>query len=919
MAKWRSIVVWAMFLLLLSTGVMAEEQQEQVDQAYISQLMADLRSQSFAAVLKAQNALVEIGNPSVPQLRIMLSRSQERMDKTKAIYVLGRIGTEVSVRAMLNAIDDSDPQVRSAIVTAAKNFDPDQAQLAAPLFTEYLISDHPEARATAAEALQAMGIPKVDLAGILADAIRETSGSKRLNAVAELGRLGPDAAHVAPQLLQLVENAEFNEAVLIVEALARIGNEEIHPLVLEMVEPMIMSKDWQTRQEAIRVMQRLKLDGDTMIKPAVILAASGNEEEQLLAVEILAHLGISQGAAAIKLADMVADSSLSYTLRQKAFEALKSLHSQMEYHIDRAFIAINTDDGVYLGWRLLGTDPLDLGFNIYRDGERINREPITASTNCLDTDGSPDARYVLTKADQGGETVLGETIPWKQNYHTIPLQRPDDGRTPTGENYYYLANDASAADLDGDGQYEIILKWDPSNSKDNAHSGYTGNVYLDAYKLDGTLMWRIDLGRNIRAGAHYTQFIVYDLDGDGRAEVAMKTSDGTIDGTGAVIGNASADYRNSQGYILSGPEYLTIFDGTTGAALVTVNYEPPRGNVSGWGDSYGNRVDRFLAGVAYLDGNRPSLIMSRGYYTRTAIVAYNWRDGRLTKVWTFDTNNPGLSSYAGQGNHQLSIGDVDGDGRDEIIFGAMTIDDDGLALYNTGFGHGDALHVGDFDPFRPGLEVFGVHENRPHPAGINFRDARTGELIWGVPTDYDVGRGLIADIDPNYPGAETWASSSPVRTAAGGVMTATRPPINFAVWWDGDLLRELLDDVAISKWDYDARRIVQLLYASGCSSNNDTKKTPVLTADLFGDWREEVIFRANGNRELRVYTTTDVTEYRIYTLMHDRMYRVAVAWQNVAYNQPPHPSFYIGPDQPPPAYNPGFIHKVIGGYAHLFQ
>jgi len=276
-------VVWAMFLLLLSTGVMAEEQQEQVDQAYISQLMADLRSQSFAAVLKAQNALVEIGNPSVPQLRIMLSRSQERMDKTKAIYVLGRIGTEVSVRAMLNAIDDSDPQVRSAIVTAAKNFDPDQAQLAAPLFTEYLISDHPEARATAAEALQAMGIPKVDLAGILADAIRETSGSKRLNAVAELGRLGPDAAHVAPQLLQLVENAEFNEAVLIVEALARIGNEEIHPLVLEMVEPMIMSKDWQTRQEAIRVMQRLKLDGDTMIKPAVILAASGNEEEIAIA------------------------------------------------------------------------------------------------------------------------------------------------------------------------------------------------------------------------------------------------------------------------------------------------------------------------------------------------------------------------------------------------------------------------------------------------------------------------------------------------------------------------------------------------------------------------------------------------------------------------------------------------------------
>ncbi|MGB3985551.1 MAG: hypothetical protein WBL69_06590, partial [Limnochordia bacterium] len=361
--------------------------------------------------------------------------------------------------------------------------------------------------------------------------------------------------------------------------------------------------------------------------------------------------------------------------------------------------------------------------------------------------------------------------------------------------------------------------------------------------------------------------------------------------------------------------------GATGAALATVDYEPPRGSVSSWGDNYGNRSDRFLAGVAYLDGSRPSLIMSRGYYTRTVIVAYNWRDGKLTKLWTFDTNQPGLSGYAGQGNHQLSIADVDQDGRDEIIFGAMTVDDDGKPLYSTGFGHGDALHVGDFDPLRPGLEVFGVHEDRPHPAGINLRDARTGEVIWSIPTDYDVGRGLVADIDPNYPGAEAWASGTAgvVRSAAGEQVTSTKPSINFAIWWDGDLLRELLDDVAITKWDWEKRQIVQLLYAQGCGSNNDTKKTPALTADLFGDWREEVVFRANGSRELRIYTTTDLTEHRIYTLMHDRMYRVAVAWQNVAYNQPPHPSFYIGPDQPPPTYNPGFIHNVIERYAHEFK
>lgn len=918
MAKRLWIWVWAFALLLTAAGAGAQ-QQPQPDQAEISKLINDLRSQSYTAALAAQDALVAIGDPSVPLLRILLNQSQDRWEKTKVIYVLGRIGTEASIRAMATAFTDPDPNVRSAIATAAKNFTPAQAQTAAPILIESLIGDRPEARATAAEALQAMGMSKGELAETLAEAALEAAGIKQKNALAELAKLGPEAAHVVPQLLPLAETAAFDEALQILEVLASICNDAVKPQVMELLEPFILAQDQRVRQEAIRVMQRLRLDGEAAVEPAVKLLAGGDEAQQLLAVEVLAHLGISQGAAAFKLAELIADSSQSQTLRQKAYQALQGLHSQLEYHIDRGFIAVKADEGIYLGWRLLGTDPFSLGFNIYRNGEKINQHPITTSTNYLDTEGSLDSRYVLTTVGQEGEEVAGEAVPWEYNYHTIPLQRPEGGVTPTGERYDYLANDASAADLDGDGQYEIILKWEPTNAKDNSIRGYTGNVYLDAYKLDGTLLWRIDLGRNIRAGAHYTQFIAYDLDGDGRAEVAVKTGDGTVDGTGNVIGDPTADYRNREGLILTGPEYLTIFDGATGAALVTVDYEPPRGNVSSWGDNYGNRSDRFLAGVAYLDGSRPSLIMSRGYYTRTVIVAYNWRDDELTKLWTFDTNQPGLSAYAGQGNHQLSIADVDGDGRDEIIFGAMTVDDNGMPLYNTGFGHGDALHVGDFDPLRPGLEVFGVHENRPHSAGINFRAAETGAVIWSVPTDYDVGRGLIADIDPNYPGAEAWASSSPVRSASGEIVTSTRPSINFAIWWNGDLLRELLDDVMITKWDWQKRQIVQLLYAQGCSSNNDTKKTPALTADLFGDWREEVIFRANGNRELRIYTTTDVTEHRIYTLMHDRMYRVAVAWQNVAYNQPPHPSFYIGPDQAPPTYNPGFVHWVLEQYAHEFQ
>lgn len=577
---------------------------------------------------------------------------------------------------------------------------------------------------------------------------------------------------------------------------------------------------------------------------------------------------------------------------------------QMEY-LDRGLVAVKVDNGVFLSWRMLGTDPDDIAFNIYRDGVKVNPEPIADRTNYVDPAGTIASTYQVAPVVGGEE--LRPSLPvsvWPQQYLVIPINQPPPGVTPTGERYTYEANDASVGDLDGDGQYEIVLKWHPTNAKDNAHDGYTGPEIFDAYELDGTHLWRITQGVNIRAGAHYTQFIVYDLDGDGKAEVAFRTADGTVDGMGNVIGDPNADYRDSRGRILTGPEYLTIFEGATGRALVTVPFEPARGNVNDWGDNYGNRSDRFLAAVAYLDGERPSLIMARGYYAKTMLVAYNYRDGELTKVWSFDSHdpsNPGNRIYAGQGNHNLSVADVDFDGKDEIIYGAMAIDDDGTGLYATGWGHGDAMHVGDLDPSRPGLEVFQVHESPSSPYGASFRDALTGQIIWGVRTGADTGRGTAADIDPNFPGAEAWASNGVgVRSATGELITTQTPSINFVVWWDGDLLRELLDNIYIDKWDPAARRPVRILTATGALSNNGTKATPALSADILGDWREEVIWRTADNQALLLYTTTDPTPHRIYTLMHDPQYRLAIAWQNVAYNQPPHPSFFLGEGMAPP-------------------
>lgn len=598
------------------------------------------------------------------------------------------------------------------------------------------------------------------------------------------------------------------------------------------------------------------------------------------------------------------------------------LKRQVE-NLDRAPVAVLTDQGVTLGWRMLGLDQDSVGFHVIRDGVQLTEEPIRNTTTYVDPAGTAESKYAIKTVGNGNgqDKLSGEFTPLAQNYLSIKLDKPADGVTPTGQAYTYTANDASVADLDGDGSYEIIQLWNPSNAQDNSRSGYTGNVYVDAYKMDGTRLWRIDLGRNIRAGAHYTQVLAYDFDGDGKAEVSMKTADGTTDAAGTVIGDAAADHRNSGGYVLSGPEFLTVFNGDSGTIMDTVAYDPPRGSVSAWGDGYGNRVDRFLAGVAYLDGEKPSMMFSRGYYTRTVLVTYDLVGGKLVKRWTFDSDIEG-SQYKGQGNHNLSVADVDQDGKDEFVFGSMTIDDDGKPLYNTRLGHGDAIHTSDFDPSRPGLEVFAVHESMSQSGnrGATFRDAATGEVIWSIPAVRDTGRGAAGDIDPRHAGAEGWAVggdaswNSPrgqLMSAKGELIAEKIPAANFLAWWDGDLLREIVDhdfDAAagvgvptISKWNWETESSDRLLTATGARTNNHTKGNPAVQADLLGDWREELAFPSSDSTELRIYTSTSPTEVRLRTLMHDPTYRTGVARGGVAYNQPPHPGFFIGEGMATPA------------------
>ena len=570
-------------------------------------------------------------------------------------------------------------------------------------------------------------------------------------------------------------------------------------------------------------------------------------------------------------------------------------------YLDRGINAVGTGSGMLVSWRFLASDPDNAVFKLYRDNTLIytSTEKTNGATCFLDKSGSASSNYKV-ECYNGSSLISSDTCTLKSAnaYYDIKLDRPGSSYTP---------NDMSVGDVDGDGVYELFVKWDPSNSKDNSQKGKTDKVYIDCYKLDGTKLWRIDLGVNIRAGAHYTQFFVADFDLDGKAEMTCKTADGTVDGKGKVIGDASKDYRNSSGYVLSGNEYYTLFDGETGAALDTVNYEPARGTVSSWGDSYGNRVDRFWGTTAYLDGVHPCVVTGRGYYTRLTATAYKVENKKLVKMWNYDSGNSNSSTNAyGDGNHNSMAADVDGDGKQEIVTGAAIIDDNGKLYYSTKQGHGDALHLGDLDPTNPGMELWICHEEKPSGYGVTLVDCDQKKIIFHNNGAGDTGRCCADNVWAGNPGAELWGNQEsdgtmPVKDTKGNTLNCRRPAINFLTYWDGDLEREILDGytdspATISKMTGDPGKttITNLLVTDGFYTCNTTKGTPCLSADIFGDWREELIVRKASGDAIRIYCTDYDTDYRIQCLMHDPQYRTQVSAQQTAYNQPPHTSFFLG-------------------------
>lgn len=556
----------------------------------------------------------------------------------------------------------------------------------------------------------------------------------------------------------------------------------------------------------------------------------------------------------------------------------------MEY-LDRGIYAVKSGNGMFVSWRWNADDADDAEFRLYRDDTLIYTSTSGKATSYQDNGGNANSKYRVDTVEDGEVTGSQECkFTSGTQYFDIALKKPGN---------QYSANDCCVGDVDGDGQYEIFLKWEGA-SKDNSQDGVTDLVYIDCYTLEGDMLWRVNLGKHIRAGQHYTQLCVADFDCDGKAELITKTADGTVDGQGNVIGDPNVNYVTSAGRILEGPEFITLFDGMTGAALDTIDFPVPRGKISDWGDGYANRCDRFISGIAYLDGVHPSAIYGRGYYTRLTWSAFDVVDKKLSVRWIFDTGNDSKAAGYGCGNHQVMVADVDNDGKQEILTGSNCIDDDGTLKWTTGLHHGDAMHVAKFFPDREGVQVWMCHEESPW--GCSLIDGETGKIIFHQDGSKDTGRCCAGNIWAGNNGSEFWgAHSGDMFDGAGNKIAGIRPAMNFLIYWDGDLEREILDYGDVQKMTA-ANKTEKFFVADGCSANNGTKAVPCLTADLFGDWREELLMRTNDSTALRVWCTNNTTDYRITTLMHDMQYRAQDCCEQSSYNQPPHTSFYLGSD-----------------------
>ncbi len=617
--------------------------------------------------------------------------------------------------------------------------------------------------------------------------------------------------------------------------------------------------------------------------------------------------------------------------------------------------------GCLVSWRMLDTDDEYTTFDVLRDGNLIAQN-LNTVTSYYDWSGTATSSYQVVVKQRGVAKETTDAItPWNGVFKAITLQRPNDGDSSTSKVTARLQpNDCMVGDVDGDGDYELIMKWEATNAHDQAQEGYTGLTFLSCYEImgneEGKHLWDINLGPNVRSGSHYTEVLVYDFDDDGKAEVICQTAAGTTDGNGNYVSQAATDatirginnstlYANSGGFIANGPELLTVFNGLTGTAIHTTWYNPNRaGGVGGvnnsysssiWGDSNGNRGSRFFATVAYLAGanQNPSAVFTRGCYTSVYVWAVDFNGSQLSTRWlhastsreSYSVTNAngtkttyngltatgtGVTATAyGQGNHQVCVADVDNDGKDEVLYSQCAFDDDGRLMYTTGFGHGDAMHVSDHNPDRPGLEVFSVHEESTANYGCDMHDARTGEILLRQTAGGDTGRGMMADFDANHRGSEfcTSADGYIVYDITGSAISeATMSAANFPIYWDGDLQREHLSNASVmapilEKYYTEGTGRILLngnhdnIYSLGNShSCNWTKSTPCLQADILGDWREELIFWDSADScTINIFSTSDGTAYRMPCLMYDHTYRMGIAWQNDAYNQPPHLGYYL--------------------------